>query len=219
MKCIKCGSGRVAPILYGMPAFSEELERKLNSQKLYLGDCCVTGADPKYHCFECKKNFGIPPILLSKKGQEDYRDIVTSICFSDGGFFGGYDIVEIKPDCNERLHKIQFENLNETELLRECPLTLQVSSGYGSDKPVFQRVITQTEWKKILNQLFCKLYIHEWKKSYTDDRILDGEQWELSITLTKGRHRNYYGSNAYPPLWEELKKLFRPFFAEAEIEY
>ena len=38
-KCPKCGSRRVAPILYGMPAFNEEVEQKLNEEKLYLGGC------------------------------------------------------------------------------------------------------------------------------------------------------------------------------------
>ncbi len=57
MKCIKCGGSKVVPILYGMPAFSEELEQKLNDEELHLGGCCLTGADPKYHCFACKKGF------------------------------------------------------------------------------------------------------------------------------------------------------------------
>ena len=35
-KCPKCGSKRVAPILYGLPVFSEELEQKLNNEMLYL---------------------------------------------------------------------------------------------------------------------------------------------------------------------------------------
>lgn len=33
-KCPKCGSRRVAPILYGMPAFSEEMEQQLKEEKL-----------------------------------------------------------------------------------------------------------------------------------------------------------------------------------------
>lgn len=42
-KCPKCGSRRIAPILYGMPAFSEEMEQQLNEEKLYLGGCCISG--------------------------------------------------------------------------------------------------------------------------------------------------------------------------------
>ena len=53
MKCPKCGSKRVAPILYGMPAYDEELERKINSEEVYLGGCIISGSDPQYHCFGC----------------------------------------------------------------------------------------------------------------------------------------------------------------------
>ena len=40
-QCPKCRSKRVAPILYGLSAFSEELEQKLNNEELYLGGYCV----------------------------------------------------------------------------------------------------------------------------------------------------------------------------------
>ena len=59
-RCPKCGSQKIAPILYGMPAFDDEIEQKLNDQKLYLGGCCVSDADPLFHCFDCGKNFGQP---------------------------------------------------------------------------------------------------------------------------------------------------------------
>ncbi len=57
-KCPKCGSMKIAPILYGMPVFDEEMERKLKNQEIYLGGCCVSDNDPLYHCFECGKDFG-----------------------------------------------------------------------------------------------------------------------------------------------------------------
>ena len=152
-KCPKCGSRRVAPILYGMPAFSEEMEQQLNEEKLYLGGCCISGIDPTYHCFQCKKDVGAPPILLSKP--EAY----------------------------------------------------------------LQRVMTEQEWNKLMDRLFSKLYLHEWKKNYVDPNVLDGEQWELDLKLTGGRVRNYGGSNAFPPYWAELKTTFRPFFREAGIKY
>lgn len=57
-RCPKCGSEKIAPILYGMPAFDEEMEQKLKSQEHYLGGCCVTDSDPLYHCFGCGKDFG-----------------------------------------------------------------------------------------------------------------------------------------------------------------
>ena len=49
--CPLCGSNRIAPILYGKPLFNKELERQLKEEKVWLGGCCLTGADPMYHCF------------------------------------------------------------------------------------------------------------------------------------------------------------------------
>ena len=198
-KCPKCGSRRVAPILYGMPAFSEEMEQQLNEEKLYLGGCCISGIDPTYHCFQCKKDVGAPPILLSKRGEEDYRDIVTSVRFSDGGFFGGYpEVLAIKG---------------------KDKITLDVRPGFREPEAYLQRLMTEQEWNKLMDRLFSKLYLHEWKKNYADPNVLDGEQWELELKLTGGRVRNYGGSNSFPPYWAELKTTFRPFFKEAGIKY
>jgi len=198
-KCPKCGSEKIAPILYGMPAFDEEMERELNDQKLYLGGCCITGSDPEYHCFGCGKGIASPPILHSKYGEEDYRDIVTSIRFSDGGFFNGYSEVFIKRTSEK--------------------IELVVKPPFSDIAVVSEREMTVGEWKKLINRLYSKLYLHEWKKRFNDWTILDGEQWDLEISLTHGRKRTYSGSNAYPPYWDELKSTFRPFFKEAGINY
>lgn len=193
-KCPKCGSRHVAPILYGMPAFEEEMKRKLNNQELYLGGCCIGEADPQYHCFGCGKNVGTPPTLISNRGSEDYRDIVTSIQFSDGGFFGGYVEVLIKR--------------TNTGIIADF------RPGYGSEQMPSRRAISEREWYKLLNRLYCKLYVHEWKKQFNDRSVLDGQQWELEIRLTDRRVRKYSGSNDYPPYWKELKSTFKPFIDE-----
>lgn len=60
VRCPKCGSRKIAPILYGMPVSDEEMEERINNQELYLGGCCVSDLDPQFHCFECGKDFGKP---------------------------------------------------------------------------------------------------------------------------------------------------------------
>ena len=52
-KCPSCGSTRIADIMYGLPAFSTELENNLNSGKIVLGGCCVSGDDPRWQCADC----------------------------------------------------------------------------------------------------------------------------------------------------------------------
>jgi hypothetical protein len=56
--CPKCGSERVADILYVLPIFSDELERKLDAGEVVLGGCVVTGDDPSWHCVECGHRWG-----------------------------------------------------------------------------------------------------------------------------------------------------------------
>ncbi len=195
-KCPKCGSRIIAPILYGYPLYSAELEQKLNEKRLFLGGCCISENNPRYHCFDCGKNVASPPILNSKYGHEDYRDIVKGFRFTDGGFFMGHKEIKVK----EKNGKISLD-----------VLTMLPSSSSS-----LQREMSRIEWKKILNHLYCRLYLHEWKKEYCDPLVLDGEQWELKLWLTNGRTRTYYGSNAFPPYWKELLTVFRPYFEEAE---
>ena len=51
--CLACGSPRIARILYGLPAFDEELEELLSQGTVTLGGCVVTGDDPEWECLAC----------------------------------------------------------------------------------------------------------------------------------------------------------------------
>jgi predicted RNA-binding Zn-ribbon protein involved in translation (DUF1610 family) len=53
LSCPSCGSSRIALILYGLPAFDEELEELLSQGTVTLGGCGVTGDDPEWECLEC----------------------------------------------------------------------------------------------------------------------------------------------------------------------
>ena len=122
---------------------------------------------------------------------EDYRDVVTAIKFSVGGFFGGYTDITIRKNDKGAVVKVQ-----KTLAYDELPDDRQISP---------------TKWQKIVNTLYSQLYLHEWKKSFVDPCVLDGTQWSLDISLTNKRKRSYSGSNDYPPYWNELLKIFREF--------
>ena len=94
---------------------------------------------------------------------------------------------------------------------KESRITLSLVS-FPEYAEAQNEVITGKEWRRLLNKIFCQLCVHEWEKSYVDSDVLDGEQWKLQFELSGGRHLDYYGSNAYPPLWKELKNVFRPYF-------
>jgi len=56
-KCPECGSTKIARILYGYPAFSDELRRELKAGRVVLGGCCITGDDPHWQCVDCETVF------------------------------------------------------------------------------------------------------------------------------------------------------------------
>ena len=58
------------------------------------------------------------------------------------------------------------------------------------------------------------MYLNEWKKKFDNKYVLDGEQWDLKVSLTGSRERNYFGSNDYPPYWKELKAIFAPYLKD-----
>ncbi|MCD8174550.1 MAG: hypothetical protein LUD41_01190 [Phascolarctobacterium sp.] len=77
--------------------------------------------------------------------------------------------------------------------------------------PGIKRTITKEAWKGIINKLYFKLYLHEWKKRFT--AACTTGQWKLEIGLKGSRKRTYYG-NTHPPYWTELKAIFKPYFLD-----
>ena len=66
-----------------------------------------------------------------------------------------------------------------------------------------------------------KLKVWSWKKDYSNNDVLDGTQWELTIKREGRRKRRIFGSNAYP----EPKGTFNSFIkalnklSKSEIEF
>jgi len=55
--CPQCGAKNIAAYLYGLPLFSEELQKKMDEGQLKLGGCCITEDSPDHCCNECGKDF------------------------------------------------------------------------------------------------------------------------------------------------------------------
>lgn len=206
IKCPRCGSKNTARYIYGYPAYSERLQNKLDAGKWALGGCCVTGVEingrpvetmPKRRCHDCKKDFAAPPILIRPNTEtaEDLRDIAVSVAFSIGGYLHGFTRIDIT--------KNEHGALAQVSMLRNADPD---PNGFPEDKQISKKA-----WKEILDRLYGPIYLHEWKKSYIDPAVMDGEQWSLEIGLTGKRKRSYSGSNAYPPYWNELLRIFRKF--------
>ena len=61
--CPRCFSTDTAPIMYGLPMFTDELEQALANHELVLGGCLVTLFQPTHYCFNCEWSFGFYTLL------------------------------------------------------------------------------------------------------------------------------------------------------------
>lgn len=121
-------------------------------------------------------------------------DQVLSVKFSRGGYFEGVET-------------IQAIRTNEGILLFAIPYR-------RTHKLPVHRVMSEKEWGRLLKRLFEELHICDWEREYCDWRILDGEQWNLELLAAGNRSLRITGSNDYPPEWDALLRLFRPFLRE-----
>lgn len=78
--------------------------------------------------------------------------------------------------------------------------------------------MTNAQWKRLMDTLFQKLCIHEWKQRYDDPCVCDGTQWELELKLTRKRHYRISGSNNFPALYKDLVRAFKPYMRKASIK-
>ena len=193
IKCPHCGCRHTAGYIYGYPALTDSMRDELEAGTLVLGGCEVDALlrTPLRRCNGCGKDFATPPLLVDKeKGTaEYYRDIVTAIKFTVGGFPGTLDTITIRKTAKGA--------------------TVRAEIPYSIEHNPSERQIPPARWRSILDRLYNRMYLHEWKKSYIDLGILDDTQWELEIRLTGNRKRRYHGSNAFPAYWPELIRMFR----------
>ena len=59
--CPNCNSDNIASILFGMPAFSEELMKDKEEGKVVFGGCVIDESfRPDLHCNDCKYEWEKP---------------------------------------------------------------------------------------------------------------------------------------------------------------
>jgi ribosomal protein L37AE/L43A len=56
-KCPACGHSPVAEILYGMPAYSEELMKEEEEGKIVIAGCCISIPNASWECTKCEEQF------------------------------------------------------------------------------------------------------------------------------------------------------------------
>lgn len=136
-------------------------------------------AGAKFYCNKCRKGIATLPRFHTKFGERDYREAICHIYFVTGNYDAWYPQI--------------------TMLKRKKDIILDVRPGFDQAALFHHWEMTSEEWAAVVDAIFCRLYLHEWKKRFVDPTILDGEQWELHFGLDGRRKRTYSGSNAYPP--------------------
>ena len=193
VKCPRCGSTNTARILYGMPAFDEELVAKIDDGKIHIGGCCITGFDAKYYCNECKKKFVETAQIVNGEEIEFFADAVTGIAFSRMEYLRPYQPTQVA--------------------ITKTPKGAYVkASGAAGDLPFESEYdISRKKWDSLVDALYHELFLNDWKHRFNDYDVIDGEEWKLTIKFTERRKRTYSGMNGFPPYWGELVKLIKPF--------
>jgi hypothetical protein len=165
-----------------MPAFTVELQEKLDKKEIVLGGCCISVNDPTHHCNKCKKDFGYPTAEMERA--------TNSFNFSIGGYFGGYHSLSIV----------------KTETGAVAAYNTPPFSIYNIQQ--IEKQLSTEEWLEFVHGLY-RCYISDWKKRYVNLNVLDGTQWELEITFIDRKPLKCHGSNMFPPHWKKLLKVIK----------
>ena len=214
IRCPRCGSTNTARYIYGKTMPTEEelrcyptctvaghLKEKVDSGKVILrkSEAETVRANgvrmqdsPRRVCRDCGKRFKKSPVYISPDGNlvADYRDIVTKVSFRIGVF---------------------SENSREIEISKADNGASVVVRHLPAGRKTEPRRITPDKWEKLVRRLYGWVDLQDWESEYVDSTVLDGEEWELKVTLTDGNTVEYYGCNAYPPKWADLIKALNNY--------
>ena len=73
---------------------------------------------------------------------------------------------------------------------------------------------------KLVFKYLDSLYriIDDWQKEYINTKIIDGDDWKLSIIYANGSKREYYGKSSYPMNFEAIERLNQKLIDEVHNE-
>ena len=166
--------------------FGEQYDVPINELNTSMIDLSITGAEYDYK--KQKQREKRNRNILKKIDFEELKLKINKILFSKGGYFGGYETIEV------------IKNNNSIE----CKTTHSLKKKKG----IFE--IPIKTWDEFLSKIFNQ-NILDWKSSYCNDNICDGEQWELEIYFNGLPSFVSSGSNDYPENWENFCNVINQY--------
>ena len=134
------------------------------------------------------------PTEQEKKSQSfnDALEDLRTFTFSMGGFSDGHEI---------RTYTVIEDEV--TRVIEHTPPRTEEKSPIHIPKDDFIEGLQN-------------IYMGEWKRNYIDYGVLDGTQWQITLSFESGRKAvKFHGSNAYPYNFDALKE----FLDELEDDY
>ena len=135
--------------------------------------------------------------------------------FSIGGYFGGYDEISLWVHDHSAEYEILFISealVEETyQAIKDYDLRHGVTAftkvppeNYGTDAPGIPKTNERFPIKDLerLSE-WDTLGVNSWAEEYFEC-CCDGTQWELVYREDGKKERRTYGSNAYPPNWNQF---------------
>lgn len=196
-KCVKCGSHNTAEYLYGMPIMDDELKKNIDDKKVILGGCTVTEFNPKYHCNECKQDFGYSAKRLSNDAIIDY---IESTYYLEFGM--SYDNLICVAET-----KVVFEKRDDRYFVT-----------FFRNKKKYFKEITEKEFIYNISAFFEKAYILEWEDDCINTRSSIDTRWNYVIKCKGVDTIENHGKDYFPPYFKQAKLRHDYFSCQTDKE-
>ena len=124
---------------------------------------------------------------------------LKSFFFSCGGFFGGYN-------------EMNIESNGISSVLCVTPSRL-------TGKADIKKELSADEWKAFSDKIMSTFHLFDWKDEYVNHDILDGTQWSIKVNYIDETQKEVYGSNDYPDNWDDFIQFINEFVSFSEIRF
>lgn len=69
----------------------------------------------------------------------------------------------------------------------------------------------KNKFHEFIDKLINKIMVFTWDNYYSNEDVLDGEEWRVIIHYKSGRTRSFSGMNAYPSNFDDFVKLCKAY--------